>query len=323
MSMHSTHARRTPFTTTMRRGLTRTAVTLAGGAVVATGMLATGTAANAATGWDEVAACESGGDWSINTGNGYYGGLQFSQQTWEGFGGTDYAPRADQASKSQQISVAERVLAEQGAGAWPTCGSALSGGADTGGAPAAEEDSSSDQGESPQSRESQQQATRSEERESSEPQGDWSCDGDGIADNCTENGFTEEPAQEEQPDQEAAPEAQEEAAPESQESAPQPSAEAGSKATPDLSVAGTLEVDGKMGPETITALQDWLGVEQTGEMDEETTLALQAWAETDQDGEIGEDTVAGLQHEIGAAQDGSDEIDEDTTEVLQMFLNLY
>ncbi|MDN6329278.1 MAG: transglycosylase family protein, partial [Brachybacterium sp.] len=113
----------------MRRGLTRTAVALAGGAVVATGMLATGGAANAATGWDEVAACESGGDWSINTGNGYYGGLQFSQSTWEGFGGTEYAASADQASKSQQIAVAERVLAEQGAGAWPNCGSSLSGGA--------------------------------------------------------------------------------------------------------------------------------------------------------------------------------------------------
>ena len=78
-----------------------------------------------------------------------------------------------------------------------------------------------------------------------------------------------------------------------------------------------------MGPETVTALQDWLGVEQTGEMDEETTLALQAWAKTSQDGVIGENTVAGLQHEIGATQNGSDEIDGDTVEVLQAFLNLY
>ena len=78
-----------------------------------------------------------------------------------------------------------------------------------------------------------------------------------------------------------------------------------------------------MGPKTVTALQDWLGVEQTGEMDEETTLALQAWANTSQDGTIGEDTVAGLEHEIGAQKSGSDEIDEDTVEVLQTFLNLY
>ena len=78
-----------------------------------------------------------------------------------------------------------------------------------------------------------------------------------------------------------------------------------------------------MGPKTITALQDWLGVEQTGEMNEETTLALQAWAKTVQDGVIGPKTVAGLQHEIGAAQNGSEDIDEDTVEVLQTFLNLY
>jgi len=72
--------------------------------------------------WDAVAECESGGNWSINTGNGYYGGLQFSPSTWAGFGGTAYAPRADLATKSEQIAVAERVLAVQGAGAWPTCG---------------------------------------------------------------------------------------------------------------------------------------------------------------------------------------------------------
>jgi hypothetical protein len=75
--------------------------------------------------WDAVAACESGGNWSINTGNGYYGGLQFSPSTWDAFGGSAYAPRADLAAKSQQIAVAERVLAEQGPGAWPTCGANL------------------------------------------------------------------------------------------------------------------------------------------------------------------------------------------------------
>ena len=72
--------------------------------------------------WDAVAQCESGGNWSINTGNGYYGGLQFSQSTWEAYGGLAYAPRADLATKSEQIAAAERVLAGQGRGAWPTCG---------------------------------------------------------------------------------------------------------------------------------------------------------------------------------------------------------
>nr|WP_179723128.1 transglycosylase family protein [Petropleomorpha daqingensis] len=72
--------------------------------------------------WDAVARCESGGNWAINTGNGYYGGLQFSQSTWNSFGGGAYAPRADLATKSEQITVAERVLDVQGPGAWPTCG---------------------------------------------------------------------------------------------------------------------------------------------------------------------------------------------------------
>ncbi|MDN5898676.1 MAG: transglycosylase family protein [Brachybacterium sp.] len=306
----------------MRRGLTRTAVALAGGAVVATGMLATGGAANAATGWDEVAACESGGDWSINTGNGFYGGLQFTQSSWEAAGGLQYAERADLASKSQQIAAGETLLSMQGAGAWPNCGSPLSGGADTASSPAPSASQEQEQQSSTSSRGSEQQATRSTERESTEPQGDWSCDGDGIADNCDENGFTkktEQDPQDDQDEQKSQP-AQQQAA----EPAPEQSAQsAGSQATGDLQVAGTLEVDGKIGPKTTTALQDWLGVEQTGEMNEETTLALQAWANTEQDGVIGENTVAGLQHEIGATQNGSDEIDEDTTEVLQTFLNLY
>ncbi|MCM2389563.1 transglycosylase family protein [Streptomyces albipurpureus] len=71
--------------------------------------------------WEKVAACESTNQWTINTGNGYFGGLQFSQATWEEYGGREYAPRADLASKDQQILIAERVLKGQGPGAWPTC----------------------------------------------------------------------------------------------------------------------------------------------------------------------------------------------------------
>ncbi len=94
-------------------------------------------AASGAT-WDAVAQCESGGNWSINTGNGYYGGLQFAQSTWAGFGGTDYAPRADLASRAQQIDIAENVLAVQGPGAWPTCSvrAGLTAGGDRAQAPA-------------------------------------------------------------------------------------------------------------------------------------------------------------------------------------------
>ncbi len=71
--------------------------------------------------WDRVATCESSGNWSINTGNGYYGGLQFSASTWKAFGGQAYAPQAHQATKAQQIAVARRTLHTQGPGAWPTC----------------------------------------------------------------------------------------------------------------------------------------------------------------------------------------------------------
>jgi LysM repeat protein len=72
--------------------------------------------------WGAIAACESGGNWSTNTGNGFYGGLQFSEGTWLANGGGQYASTAAGASQSQQIAVAQRVLASQGIGAWPVCG---------------------------------------------------------------------------------------------------------------------------------------------------------------------------------------------------------
>jgi LysM repeat protein len=75
--------------------------------------------------WNAIAKCESGGNWRINTGNGYYGGVQFSAGTWRAYGGTKYASRADLASKSEQIAVAEKVLASQGWGAWPGCSAKL------------------------------------------------------------------------------------------------------------------------------------------------------------------------------------------------------
>ncbi|MEV4201291.1 transglycosylase family protein [Micromonospora globbae] len=97
--------------------------TLAAGAVTgAVALFGTASPAQAAVNWDAIAQCESGGNWHINTGNGYYGGLQFSQSTWEGYGGTKYAARADLATRGEQIAVAEKVLDGQGIGAWPTCG---------------------------------------------------------------------------------------------------------------------------------------------------------------------------------------------------------
>ncbi|MFJ8465811.1 LysM peptidoglycan-binding domain-containing protein [Streptomyces swartbergensis] len=107
-----------------RKNQVRTTAVLAGAALLAPlGLLAaTGNAAAADSGvWDRIAQCESGGNWHINTGNGYYGGLQFAASTWRAYGGTAYAPTADQASRSQQIAVATKVQRAQGWGAWPTC----------------------------------------------------------------------------------------------------------------------------------------------------------------------------------------------------------
>ncbi|MCU1434063.1 MAG: transglycosylase [Pseudarthrobacter sp.] len=108
----------TTIRTAARRGVTVAAISAAGIALSATG-------ANAATDgatWDALAQCESGGNWAINTGNGYSGGLQFSPTTWAAYGGTGSA--AD-ASREQQIAVAEQVQAGQGWGAWPSCAAQL------------------------------------------------------------------------------------------------------------------------------------------------------------------------------------------------------
>ncbi|MGZ4554834.1 MAG: transglycosylase family protein [Mycobacteriaceae bacterium] len=110
--------------TTTGRTVAKVAVT---GMVVGaplTAFAGSASAAPATTGnnWDAVAQCESGGNWAINTGNGFSGGLQFTPSTWSAYGGTG---SAQSASKSEQISVAERVLAGQGKGAWPVCGRGL------------------------------------------------------------------------------------------------------------------------------------------------------------------------------------------------------
>ncbi|MEV8597652.1 transglycosylase family protein [Streptomyces sp. NPDC052012] len=139
------------------------AIAIAGvtGAAVAAPLMAAGSASAAtASEWDAVAQCESGGNWSINTGNGYYGGLQFSASTWAAYGGTKYAATADQATKAQQIEIAEKVLAGQGKGAWPVCGKNLSNAAYTGAAaetPAPKADTSAE-------RTTEQKASRSTER---------------------------------------------------------------------------------------------------------------------------------------------------------------
>ena len=101
----------------------RRALAILAGLALALGIALAGPvpAQAATTVWDKVAKCESGNRWHISTGNGYYGGLQFSPGTWKAFGGRKYGSQAHKATKAEQIAIARRVLAGQGPGAWPTC----------------------------------------------------------------------------------------------------------------------------------------------------------------------------------------------------------
>ncbi|MFE6748817.1 transglycosylase family protein [Kitasatospora purpeofusca] len=134
-----------------KRNRVRMAV-VAGAAVAAlpvAGLVtATSAAAAPASAWDAVAQCESGGNWSISTGNGFSGGLQFTPSTWRAYGGAAYAPQAHQASRAQQIAVAEKVLASQGPGAWPVCSAKA--GLSRGGAPAVVADAPDPEPKAPQ-----------------------------------------------------------------------------------------------------------------------------------------------------------------------------
>ncbi|HLS76225.1 MAG TPA: resuscitation-promoting factor Rpf1 domain-containing protein [Nocardia sp.] len=110
--------------TSTGRTVAKVAVT---GAIFGTASAALAGNASAApdSDWDRLAQCEAGGNWGINTGNGYHGGLQFSPSTWTAHGGGEFAPTANQATREEQIVVAEKVLASQGWGAWPSCSAKL------------------------------------------------------------------------------------------------------------------------------------------------------------------------------------------------------
>jgi nucleoid-associated protein YgaU len=129
---------------------------VAGAAVI--GFAGSASAAPDST-WDAVANCESTNNWSINTGNGYYGGLQFSQSTWDAYGGQDYAARADLASRDQQIAVAESTLAGQGWGAWACAGA---GGQEASSGRSVSSSSSSDEEEAAPAASSSSQSSRAD-----------------------------------------------------------------------------------------------------------------------------------------------------------------
>ena len=125
MSTRTTGRHRASSTASKIRRRATTVAAVAGVAAV-TPLLAAGPAQADSVNWDAIAQCESGGNWSINTGNGYYGGLQFSQGTWLAYGGGKYAPTASQASRSEQIAVASKVRDDRGGySAWPGCSSKL------------------------------------------------------------------------------------------------------------------------------------------------------------------------------------------------------
>jgi len=114
--------KKSTYSTVARRGVTLAAVSIAGVALSASAANAAVPTTAPASTWDSLAQCESGGNWATNTGNGYAGGLQFSASTWAAHGGTGSPANA---SRAQQIAVAEKVQASQGWGAWPACAAKL------------------------------------------------------------------------------------------------------------------------------------------------------------------------------------------------------
>ncbi|MGX1513282.1 transglycosylase family protein [Streptomyces collinus] len=149
---------------------------------------ATGAHAAGSASWDQVAECETGGAWSQNSGNGYYGGLALSQDAWEQYGGLDYAPSADRASRSQQIRIAEKIHADQGIAAWPTCGllaglgndsGVTGGGSGTSGDGASEGSDTS--GEADTTKSSESPATTDTPGSSQSPESSGSTDSSGTA----------------------------------------------------------------------------------------------------------------------------------------------
>ncbi|WP_159326999.1 transglycosylase family protein [Streptomyces tendae] len=149
---------------------------------------ATGAHAADSANWDQVAQCETGGAWSQNNGNGYYGGLALSQDAWEQYGGLDYAPSADRASRSQQIRIAEKIHADQGIAAWPTCGLLAGLGNDsgaTGGGSGAAGDGASEgsdtSGDANTTKSSESPATTEKPESSQSPESSGTTDSSGTA----------------------------------------------------------------------------------------------------------------------------------------------
>ncbi|MGP5125935.1 transglycosylase family protein [Brachybacterium tyrofermentans] len=328
-----------------------------GGAVVAAGLSVAGGGVAVADNsvWDKVAQCESGGNWAINTGNGYYGGLQFSSSTWKAFGGGQYASTANKASKSEQIAVAQRTLQQQGPGAWPTCGqraglTKANGGADSNAQPGGSTGGSS---------------SRDDDRESPSTSGlavdgkfgpattraveSWigvspnghlstsdikvlqkkvgaSADGK-IGAKTTAKlraaiGLKSNGAWDFRTNYSTTKALQSflnSGAP--AKSAPAPS----SPSTGGSSSSANLVVDGKFGPASTRALQAWVGVKQDGSLSSSDIKALQSKVGAAPDGKIGSETTGKLRAAIGLKSNGVWDFRTSygTVKALQQYLNAH
>ena len=322
-----------------------------GGAVVAAGLSVAGAGVASAeqSVWDKVAQCESGGNWSINTGNGYYGGLQFSSSTWKAFGGTAYAATANTASKAEQIAVAQRTLAQQGPGAWPTCGqraglTKANGGADAnaqpGGSSSGGSSAPSTSGDLVVDGTFGPATTRALEKWIGVSQNGSLSTGDikalqskvgakadgKIGSETTAKlraaiGQKSNGAWDFRSDSSSVTALQRflnSGAPAA--SAPAPST---GGSTGGSSSAGKLVVDGKFGPATTRSLQSWIGVTADGSLSTSDIKALQSKVGAKADGKIGSETTAKLRAAIGQKSNGVWDFRTNyaTVKALQQYLN--
>ncbi|WP_151525404.1 transglycosylase family protein [Serinicoccus kebangsaanensis] len=290
--------------------------TLAGTASLATvGLTAQGAAADENV-WDRVADCESSGNWSINTGNGFYGGLQFWHPTWTGFGGQEFAGYAHKATKVEQITVAQRVLRAQGPGAWPVCsvraGLTMSnglapypgGGNDP--APEPDPEPTPPRGESETWRVTAGAGANIRSGPGTHHRVIGGAGHGSRFQGAASNGWVKLEGR-----------------------SGWISASIMSRVGDDGGGGGggggshlaPLVADGIRGPLTTTAIQRWVGVPETGRWDNRTIRAVQAEVGTGVDGIWGPKSQAALQNHIGISRDGSTYMNHRTVAGLQKWLN--
>ncbi|MBW8172546.1 transglycosylase family protein [Ornithinimicrobium sp. Arc0846-15] len=300
-----------------RRGpvIRKVTTATAAGATIAGGMMLTAAPAQADTVWDRLAACESSGNWSINTGNGYYGGVQFYQPTWVGFGGQEYASYAHQATKAEQIAIAQRVLASQGPGAWPVCSvraglTRANGGADPNaqaGGSSGSSGGSSSSGSSSSSTVTRYVSANVAANVRSGPSTgyrvvDTIARGEKVT-GTLQNGWLKLSSGR------------------YIGGAVLSSSSVGGGSSAGSSSSASLKVDGIRGPNTTRAVQAWVGTTQDGKFGPNTTRALQSKIGTYADGVWGPNSQAALQDYLGISRDGSTYMNSRTVAALQRYLN--